>query len=103
MCIGDSLKDGLTGAGTPAPTHAARVALRRFNCLNCHSRDGEGGIATELANEMRLLEKAENADDVRPPLLAGLGHKSRTSWLQSVLTGGRPSSAFSAFSRRRIS
>ena len=35
---------------------------------------------------MRLLEKAENADDVRPPLLTGVGHKARTSWLKSVLT-----------------
>ncbi|HVL13921.1 MAG TPA: c-type cytochrome, partial [Gemmata sp.] len=82
------LKTGLDGAGSPAPTHAARAALRRFNCLNCHSRDGEGGIPTELADQMRLLEKAENADDVRPPLLTGVGHKSRTSWLKSVLTGG---------------
>src|SRR5262249_14434381 len=44
------LKDGLTGAGSPAPTHAARLALKRFNCLNCHSRDGEGGIPVELAD-----------------------------------------------------
>ena len=35
---------------------------------------------------MRLLEKAENADDVRPPLLTGVGHKARTVWLKSVLT-----------------
>src|SRR5205823_489334 len=84
------LKDGLTGAGSPAPAYSARVALRRFNCLNCHSRDGEGGVPPELANEMRLLEKAENADDVRPPLLTGIGHKARTAWLRSVLTqGGR--------------
>jgi mono/diheme cytochrome c family protein len=82
------LKDGLAGAGSPAPAYFARVALRRFNCLNCHSRDGEGGIPTELADQMRLLEKAENADDVRPPLLTGIGHKTRTSWLKSVVMGG---------------
>src|SRR5262249_56734250 len=80
------LKDGLTGAASPAPTHAARAAIRRFNCLNCHSKDGEGGIGPELSDQMRALEKAENADDVRPPLLTGIGHKSRTSWLKSVLT-----------------
>ncbi|MDB5307885.1 MAG: hypothetical protein JWO38_2087 [Gemmataceae bacterium] len=84
------LTHGLSGAGSPAPTHATRLALRRFNCLNCHSKDGEGGISVELADQMRLLEKAENADDVRPPLLTGIGHKSRTTWLKSVLTqGGR--------------
>jgi cytochrome c2 len=80
------LKTGLTGPGSPAPTYHARTALRRFNCLNCHGRDGEGGIPNELADQMRLLEKAENADDVRPPLLTGVGHKARTSWLKSVLT-----------------
>lgn len=80
------LKTGLSGAGSPSPTYHARVSFRRFGCLNCHSRDGEGGIPTELADQMRLLEKAENADDVRPPLLTGIGHKARTSWLKSVLT-----------------
>ncbi len=80
------LKDGLKGAGSPAPSYSARIALQRFNCLNCHARDGEGGISVELADEMRSLEKAENADDIRPPVLTGIGHKVRTSWLRSVLT-----------------
>ncbi|MCI0705035.1 MAG: c-type cytochrome [Planctomycetia bacterium] len=80
------VKEGFGGAGSPAPAYKARVALRRFNCLNCHTRDGEGGIPLELADQMRLLEKAENADDVRPPVLTGVGHKARTSWLKSVLT-----------------
>ena len=80
------LKDGLTGAGSKAPIHEARLTLRRFNCLNCHQRDGEGGISVELADQMRKDEKAENADDIRPPVLTGIGHKSRTSWLKGVLT-----------------
>ncbi|AWM37138.1 Cytochrome c [Gemmata obscuriglobus] len=80
------VQKGLTGAGSSAPVYRARTALRRFNCLNCHQRDGEGGIPTELADQMRQLEKAENADDVRPPVLTGVGHKARTSWLKSVLT-----------------
>lgn len=82
------LKDGLTGAGSPAPTHSARVSLRRFNCLNCHAKDGEGGIGPELSDQMRALEKAENADGLHPPLLTGIGHKSRTEWLTSVLVKG---------------
>ncbi|MCE9566561.1 MAG: c-type cytochrome [Planctomycetes bacterium] len=81
-------KDGLTGWGSVAPAYSARIAIKRFNCLNCHSRDGEGGIPVDLANEARLLEKVENVDDVRPPLLTGVGHKTRTSWLKSVLTAG---------------
>ncbi|MBA4188047.1 MAG: hypothetical protein C0467_08510 [Planctomycetaceae bacterium] len=83
-------KAGLTGAGSAAPAYSARVAIKRFNCLNCHSRDGEGGIPVALANEAKLFEKVENVDDVRPPLLTGVGHKTRTPWLKSVLlTGGR--------------
>jgi cbb3-type cytochrome oxidase cytochrome c subunit len=80
------LKDGLKGAGSPAPAYQARVALRRFNCLNCHQRDGEGGIPVELADQMRRLEKADNADEVRPPVLTGIGHKTRTPWLRQILT-----------------
>lgn len=81
------LRGGLRPS-TPSSEYAARVALKRFNCLNCHSRDGEGGLPAELTEHMRLLEKAENADDVAPPLLTGAGHKLRPSWLQHVLTGG---------------
>jgi cytochrome c2 len=88
--VGAFLKDGLTGYGSPAPTHAARVALKRFNCLNCHSRDGEGGMPPELVDAIKPFEKVENAEEIRPPILTGIGHKSRTAWLQSVLTqGGR--------------
>lgn len=80
------LKDGLRGAGAPAPAYQARVALRRFNCLNCHQRDGEGGFPVELADQMRRMEKADNADEVRPPVLTGIGHKTRTAWLKQILT-----------------
>ncbi len=80
------LKDGLTGAGSPSPVHAARTAIKRFNCLNCHAREGEGGIDSFLADKMKALESAENADDVQPPKLTGVGHKMRTSWMKEVLT-----------------
>lgn len=82
------LKDGLSGAGSPSPVHAARTAVKRFNCLNCHQRDGEGGIDATLADKMKALENAENADDVQPPRLTGVGHKMRTSWMKEVLTNG---------------
>jgi mono/diheme cytochrome c family protein len=84
------LREGTTGAGSPAPAHAARVALQRFNCLACHTRDGEGGISTELVEELRRYEKAENAEAIVPPPLTGIGHKLRTAWMRQVLTqGGR--------------
>lgn len=81
------VKSGISGPASPAPTYAARTALKRFNCMNCHNRDGEGSIEDGLAIKMKMLEKAENADDVQPPRLTGVGHKTRTSWMREVLTG----------------
>src|SRR5262249_46336591 len=63
------LREGTVGAGSAAPTHAGRVALQRFNCLACHSRDGEGGLTTDLVDELRRFEKAEHAEAVSPPPL----------------------------------
>lgn len=81
--VGPGLKPGV-----PSSLDLARSALKRFNCLNCHVRDGEGGIGTELADQMKKLESAENADDVAPPRLTGVGHKAKTSWLNAVLLNG---------------
>jgi mono/diheme cytochrome c family protein len=80
------LNEGANGAGSPAPAHAARVTLQRFNCLACHSRDGQGGLSPETVEELRRYEKAENAEAVTPPPLTDVGHKLRTPWLQQVLT-----------------
>jgi cytochrome c553 len=81
------LDEGLTGAGSPAPAYAARATVRRFNCLACHTRDGEGGLTADLVEELRKFENAENAEAVAPPTLTGVGHKLRTPWLRQVLTG----------------
>lgn len=80
------LMEGTTGAGAPAPAYAARVTLQRFNCLACHSREGEGGLTPEILEDLRKYEKAENAEAVSPPPLTGVGHKLRTPWLRQVLT-----------------
>jgi mono/diheme cytochrome c family protein len=82
------LQDGFKGAGSPSPVHSARLAFKRFNCLNCHNRDGEGGIDLALSDKMKAVESAENADDVQPPRLGGVGHKMRTSWMKEVLLNG---------------
>ena len=74
----------------PSDVHDPRAAIKRFMCLNCHTKDGEGGIAAELADQMKQLEKSESADSVQPPRLTGLGHKAKTAWLEEVLLkGGR--------------
>jgi cbb3-type cytochrome oxidase cytochrome c subunit len=80
------LRTGTAGAGSPAPAYAARLTLQRFNCLACHSRDGAGGLHPDLAEELRQVQKAENAEAVLPPPLTGVGHKLRTPWLRQVLT-----------------
>ncbi len=82
------LARGLSGAGAHAPALTARRDLQRFNCLGCHGRDGEGGLSTEVAEQLRRLEKADNAEAVVPPALTGVGHKLRTPWLRNVLVGG---------------
>ncbi|HEY1861428.1 MAG TPA: PA14 domain-containing protein, partial [Gemmataceae bacterium] len=81
------LKEGTSGAGSPAPAFAARVTLQRFNCLACHARDGEGGLDSDLIEELRKYEKAENSEAVSPPTLTGIAHKLHTSTLRQVLVG----------------
>jgi cbb3-type cytochrome oxidase cytochrome c subunit len=88
QAIAAFLKEGLNGAGANSPIHAVRATLKRFNCLNCHERDGEGGIGGELADRMRLLEKAENSEDIQPPRLTQIGYKAQSKWLKSVLIDG---------------
>jgi mono/diheme cytochrome c family protein len=81
------LKEGMSGAGAPAPAFAARLALQRFNCLACHTRDGEGGLGPDLIEELRKYEKAENSEAVSPPTLTGIAHKLHTTTLRQVLIG----------------
>ncbi len=85
-CVRLFLSEGTAGAGSPAPAFAARVALQRFKCLACHTRDGEGGLSAAMGEELRKYEKAENAEAVLPPPLTGVAHKLRTPWMRSVLT-----------------
>jgi mono/diheme cytochrome c family protein len=81
------LKEGVNGAGSPAPAYAARADLRRFNCLACHSRDGEGGLTPEMIDVLGQDDKTASAEAVSPPPLTGTAHKLRTPWARQVLTG----------------
>jgi mono/diheme cytochrome c family protein len=82
------LDKGLTGAGTAAPAYQARVDLERFNCLACHTKDGEGGLTSALLETLRKYEKVENSEALTPPSLNGVGHKLRTSAMKGVLVQG---------------
>ena len=81
------LAAGLKGPGSPAPAYAARETIKQMNCLACHSRDGEGGLSTDVVEQLRKFANAENAEAVAPPTLTGVGHKLRTAWMKQVLTG----------------
>jgi mono/diheme cytochrome c family protein len=83
------LRDGLSGAGSPAPAHAARQALARFRCLACHHKDGEGGLAPAGRGQLLKVEKTDNVEAVTPPSLTGVGHKLTTPWLRQMLAGGQ--------------
>lgn len=80
------LSEGLTGAGSPAPSYAARLDLKRFNCVACHQRDGEGGLTNEQVEQLRSHQKVGKEDTVAPPPLTEVGHRLRTPWLREVLT-----------------
>jgi mono/diheme cytochrome c family protein len=77
-----------TSEAQPPLHYEAKAAIKRFNCLNCHNKDGEGGIGEDLAAKMKAVESAENADDVAPPRLTQVGHKLRSSWTRKVLVEG---------------
>jgi mono/diheme cytochrome c family protein len=83
------LRDGLSGAGSPAPAHAARQTLERLHCLACHRLDGEGGLAPAVVEQLQKLQKADNVEAVTPPPLTGAGHKLSTPWMRQMLSGGR--------------
>ena len=83
------LTDGTKGAKAPAPAVAVRTLFQRFNCLACHTRDGEGGLSAKLIEELRQSEKADHAEAVVPPSLTGTAHKLRMDWMCAVLTEGR--------------
>jgi cbb3-type cytochrome oxidase cytochrome c subunit len=79
------LKSKQVWPGNKATSYQTSLAFKRFACLNCHQRDGEGGISNDLAELIKKSEKAENVDDIRPPVLTGVGHKLRTSWFRQLL------------------
>lgn len=77
--------------GSSAKTIAAesRYRLTRLMCLNCHDRDGEGGLGVSMVDRMKTLATADDADQLRPPTLTQVGHKATKSWLADVLLNGK--------------
>lgn len=78
-----------TGKDGSSPMYAAKASLKRFGCLNCHNKDGEGGLDEDLEKIMKSLSTAENGEDIVPPRLTHVGHKLRSSWMKAVLVNGQ--------------
>ncbi len=80
----------LTAAAVPAPTPQQNLSLTltHFRCINCHARDGQGGVPADRNGFF-----TSNADDVGdegrlPPKLDGAGDKLSHGWIHRVLTEG---------------
>jgi cytochrome c553 len=87
---------------SPAPAHAAEVALKRFQCLACHERNGQGGLTSAITEMLRRYEGVENAEAVTPPPLTGIGDKLTTSWIRAVLLEGARSRPWMALRMPRF-
>ena len=85
------LKVAATAPGTSAPGEEARLTLERFNCLGCHERDGQGGLAPDVIKRLAENQTPEAAELVRPPQLTGVTGKLLAGYINAVLLDGRRS------------
>ncbi len=79
-----------TKPNLPPPTPEEHLAstLSTFRCLQCHVRDGQGGVPADRSGFF-----TSNGDDLGeegrlPPRLDGSGDKLRPEWIRQVLTEG---------------
>ncbi|MDR3637307.1 MAG: c-type cytochrome, partial [Isosphaeraceae bacterium] len=80
----------------PSPTSRearGQDALRRWNCVGCHTRDGQGG--SDLGGQVAAL-LAEDPDlggkkgTLTPPNLTAVGDKLRPEYLSEAIHGAAP-------------
>ncbi len=65
-----------------------RQVLLEQNCVNCHARDGDTGLAPTLAQlSLNHPELAPRLAALAPPALSGVGDKLHDSTLADVLAG----------------
>lgn len=88
----NALKAFLLNSNKDALAHAdGRQTLREHNCVRCHSRDAEVGLAKTLAklasSEPTL---APQLAALAPPSLTGVGDKLHETALLEILTGSAP-------------
>jgi len=72
-----------------APLERARSLVATFRCAQCHEKDGQGGVASELVPYLRTLAEADLGDEGRlPPRLTGVGARLQTPWIAEVVANG---------------
>lgn len=82
-----AIEDLQRGASHPAPLDDAYMRIGALGCMNCHTKDGRGGLAESIRPYFTTRGEAELGDEGRlPPRLSGVGFKLHTPWLREVLT-----------------
>lgn len=85
--LGRALGDRARWSAPVAGATAVAVAMARFNCYACHSRDGFGGPSASRSDFFTALGGTDLGDEGRiPPHLSGVGGKLRVAWMGEVLT-----------------
>ena len=72
-----------------APGHSAQLTLQRLNCIGCHERNAQGGLAPELVAKLTLNQTEQNAESVSPPPLTGVSQRLLAGYFTDVLEQGR--------------
>jgi cytochrome c551/c552 len=91
---GANLSKYLDAATAPTgpldPETVLRRELERLNCLACHTRGGEGGVADAALPYFRQLYDGDDlgAEGKLPPSLDGVGAKLQQEWLATVIAEG---------------
>lgn len=74
------------GAPYESPIDDAYLRIGALGCTNCHTKDGQGGMADAIKPYFTTGGEAELGDEGRfPPHLSGVGFKLTSSWLREVL------------------
>lgn len=67
-----------------------RIAMHNDGCLQCHTRDGVGGLAKDVKDNLHEIEDI-GEEGMVPPDLTMVGRRLRPEWLLKVIAKGHKS------------